>query len=103
MPQRDKNMERRKLQNEELHSLNSSLNTIRVIKSIRLLRWVQHVPRKGENRSYFQRFISKPTGRPMCRWKDNIKIDVNEIGVNVRNLIDSAQNIDYWRTPVNET
>ena len=34
------------------------------------------------------------------RWEDNIKMDIKEIGVNVRNLIDSAQDMDYWRALV---
>ena len=31
------------------------------------------------------------------RWEDNIKMDLKEIGVNVRSWIDSAQYGDYWR------
>ena len=44
----------------------------------------------------------KPTGkrilgRPSCRWEDNIRMNVKEIGINTRNWIDSAQDMDYWR------
>ena len=35
------------------------------------------------------------------RWEDNIKMDLNEIGVNVRSWIDLAQDRDYWRALVN--
>ena len=35
------------------------------------------------------------------RWEDNIKIDLKEIGVNMRNWIDSAQDRDYCRALVN--
>ena len=33
------------------------------------------------------------------RWEDNIKMDLKEIGVNVRSWIDSAQDRDYWYLP----
>ena len=35
------------------------------------------------------------------RWEDNIKMDLKEIGVNVRIWIDSSQDRDYWRVLVN--
>ena len=35
------------------------------------------------------------------RWEDNIKMDLKEIGVNVRSWIDSARDRDYWRALVN--
>ena len=41
------------------------------------------------------------TGKPRCRWEDNIRIDLKEIGINTRNLVDSAQDRDYWRALVN--
>ena len=31
-----------------------------------------------------------PLGRPRSRWKDNIRMDLKEIGVNTRDLFDSA-------------
>ena len=34
------------------------------------------------------------------RWEDNIKMDLKEIGVNVRSWIDSNQDRDYWRALV---
>ena len=37
----------------------------------------------------------KPTGRPRRRWEDNIRMDIKEIGINTRNLVDSAQDRDY--------
>ena len=38
----------------------------------------------------------KPTGkrllgRPRSRWEDNVRIDLNEIGIGTRNWVDSAQ------------
>ena len=29
--------------------------------------------------------------------EDNIRMDFQEIGINTRNLVDSAQDRDYWR------
>ena len=31
------------------------------------------------------------------RWEDNIKMDLKEIGVNVRSWLDSIQDRDWWR------
>ena len=36
-------------------------------------------------------------GRPRQRWEDNNRMDLKEIGVTVRNWVDSAQVKDYWR------
>ena len=41
----------------------------------------------------------KPTGRR--RWEDNIRMDLEEIGINAGNWVDSAQDRDYWRALVN--
>ena len=61
-----------------------------------------------EGRSTFKILMGKPTGkrslgRNRTRWEDNIKIDLKEIDVNMRNWVDSTQNRDYWRTLVNVT
>ena len=41
----------------------------------------------------------KPTGnrlvRPRRRWEDNVRVDLKEICVTVRNCVDSAQDRDY--------
>ena len=43
----------------------------------------------------------KPLGRPRCRWEDNIRMNLKEIGINIRNWVDSAQDRDYWRALMN--
>jgi hypothetical protein len=48
----------RKLHNEELHNLYSSLDIIRVIKS-RKMRWAGHVARMGEMRNTYKRLVGK--------------------------------------------
>ena len=59
-----------------------------------------------EVRSAFKILAGKPTGkrplgRPKCRWEDNIRMDLEEKGITVRNWVDSAQDRNYWRALVN--
>ena len=88
-----------RLHNEELHSLYRSPNMVRVIKSIRL-RWAGHVARMEEGRSTFKILTNKPTGkgplgRPRHRWEDNIRMDLEERGINAGNWVDSALDRAY--------
>ena len=41
----------------------------------------------------------RPLGRPRRRWEDNIRIrmDLEEIGINAGNWVDSAEDRNYWR------
>ena len=85
----------RRFHNEELRSLYRSPNIVRVIKS-RRLRWAGHVDRVEEGRSAFKFLTRKPTGkrplgRPRRTWEDNVRMNLKEIGINTRNLADSAQ------------
>jgi hypothetical protein len=43
----------------------------------------------------------KPLGRPRCRWVDNIKMDLREIGWDGVDCIDMAEDRDQWRALVN--
>ena len=57
-------------------------------------------------RSGFKILTGKPTGkrpleRPRRRWEDNIRMDLEEIGINAGNWVDSAQDRNYWRALVN--
>ena len=104
-PKRNESGEWRRLHNEELHSLHLSLNIVRVIKS-RRLRWAGYVAKMEEGRSAFKILTGKPTGkrssgRPRRRWEDNIRMDLQEIGINAGNWVDSAQDRNYWRALVN--
>ena len=38
---------------------------------------------------------------PRRRWEDNIRMDLQEIGISTGNWVDSAQDMDYWRALVN--
>ena len=46
-------------------------------------------------------FRNRPLGMPRRRWEDNIRMDLEHIGINMRNLVDSAQDRVYWRALVN--
>ena len=76
-----------------------------MIKS-RRLRWAGHLARMEAGRSAFKILTGKPTGkrplgRPRRRWEDNIRMDLEEIGINAGNWVDSAQDRNYWRALVN--
>ena len=43
----------------------------------------------------------RPLGRPRRRWEENIRMDLDEIGINAGNSVDSAQDRNYWRALVN--
>ena len=58
------------------------------------------VARMVEGRSSFKMLTGKLTGkrlsgRPRRRWKDNIRMDIKEMGISTRNWVDSAQYRDY--------
>ena len=42
-----------------------------------------------------------PLGRPRSRWKDNIKMDLQEVGGGGMDWTDLAQDRDRWRALVN--
>jgi hypothetical protein len=95
----------RKLHNEKLHNLYSPPSIIRMIKP-RRMRWMGHVARMGEKRNAYRILVGKPEGkrplgRPRCRWLDNIKMDLREIGWDGVDWIDMAQDRDQWRALVN--
>jgi hypothetical protein len=85
----------RKLHNEELHSLYSSLSIVMVIKA-RRMKWAGHVALTGEVRGAYNILVRwpegrRPLGRPKRRWEDNIKMDLREIGFGDVDWIDLAQ------------
>ena len=40
-------------------------------------------------------------GRPNHRWEDNIRIAIKEIGMGTGGLINSDQDVPFWRPLVN--
>jgi hypothetical protein len=60
----------------------------------------------GEKRNEYRILVGKPVGkrplgRPRCRWVDNIKMDLRELGWGGMDWIDLAQDRNQWRTLVN--
>ena len=67
-----------------------------------------HVTRMEEGRSAFKILTGKPSGkryfgRPRRRREYNIRMDLEEIGINAGNWVDFAQDRDYWRALANLT
>ena len=90
----------RKLHNEELNDLYSSPSIVWVIKS-RRLRWVGHAARMEEGGGVHKVLVGKrQLRRPRRRWKDNIKMDLLEVGRGCGDWMELAQDRDRWRALV---
>jgi hypothetical protein len=99
-PKREEDGSWRKLHNDELHSLYSSPNIVRVIKS-RRMSWAGHVARMREGRGVYRVLVGRPKdkrplGRRRRRWEDNIKMDLKEIRIEWVNCIHLAQDRVQW-------
>ena len=83
-PKRDEvTVQWRKLHEEELNDLYSP-DILRVIKS-RKMRWTGHVARMRERRGGYRVLVGKPEGKiplgkPRHRWKDSIRMDLQDVG-----------------------
>ena len=58
--------------------------------------------RMGEGRGVYRVLVGKPEGkrqlgRPRHRWKDNIKMDLQEVGCGGMDWIELAQDGDSWQ------
>jgi hypothetical protein len=65
-----------------------------------------HVARMGEKRNAYRLLVGKPEGkrplgRPRCRWVDNIRMDLREVGWSDVDRIGLAQDRNRWRALVN--
>jgi hypothetical protein len=60
----------------------------------------------GEGRGVYRVLVGKtevtrPMGRPRCRWEDNIKMELQEVGGGCMDWIELAKHRDMWWTLVN--
>ena len=60
----------------------------------------------GDGRGVYRVLVGKhegkrPLGRPRCRWEDNIKMDLQEVGCGGMDWIELAQDRGRWRALVN--
>jgi len=63
------------------------------------------VVRMGEERVVHRVLVGKPEGkrplgRPRCRWEDNIKMDLQEVGGGCGDWMELAQDRHRWRALV---
>jgi len=94
----------RRPHNKQLYDLYCSAANIRVIKSGRM-RWAVHVTYMGEKRDVCRVLLRIPEGkrtlgRPRRSREYNIKMDFQEVGCEVMDWIDLAQDRDRWRALV---
>ena len=79
-----------KLHNYEVNDLYSTPSIVRVMKA-RRMRWAGHLARMGEGTAVYRILLGKPEGkkppgRTRCRWEDNIKMHLQEVGCGGMNL-----------------
>jgi hypothetical protein len=60
----------------------------------------------GEKRTAYRLLVGKPEGkrplgRPRCRWVDNIRINLGEVGWSDVDWNDLAEDRNKWRAVVN--
>jgi hypothetical protein len=60
----------------------------------------------GEGRGVYRVLVGRPKGkrplgRPKCRWEDNIKLNLREIGIDGANWIQLGQDRVQWWASVN--
>ena len=69
------------------------------------MRWAGHVARMVENRGVYGVLVGKPEGnrplgKPRCRWENNIKMNLQEVGGGHGDWLELAQDRDRWRALV---
>ena len=65
-----------------------------------------HVASLGDRRGLYKVLVGRadrktPLGRPKCRWEDNVKMDLREVGWAIMGCISLVQDRDRWRALVN--
>jgi hypothetical protein len=73
---------------------------------IKSRRWTGHAASTGEKRNAYRIVVGMPQGntslgRIRCRWDDNIKINLREVGWGGIDWIHLAEDRDQWSPLVN--
>jgi hypothetical protein len=60
----------------------------------------------GERKGVYRVLVEKPEGkrqfgRPKCRWEDNVKMDLQEMGCGGIDWIELSEDRDRWQALVN--
>ena len=68
--------------------------------------WAWHIARMGERRGVYIVLVGKsegkrPLGRLRRKWKDDIKMDLQEVGCGGMDWIELTQDRGRWRALVN--
>jgi hypothetical protein len=75
------------------------------VKKSRGIGWKVHVARMGETINAYSSLVGKPEGRspgrPRRRWKDNIRMDLRDMGREGVDWLHLAYDKDQWRAVVN--
>ena len=71
----------------------------------RIMGWAGHLARMGEGRGAHGVLVGKPEGkrplgRPICRWEDNIKMNLQEVGRSCGDWMELAEDRERWRALV---
>jgi len=66
---------------------------------------VMQVGHMGQGRGVYRVLVGKPEGkrplgRPICRWEDDIKMDLQEVGGGCGDWMELVQDRDRWRALV---
>jgi hypothetical protein len=91
---------------EKLNDLYCLPNIVQVTKLRRMDRWTERVACMRDSRGAHRILVGKPEGngplgKPRLRWEDNIKMDLQEVGLGDMDWFGLAQNRDRWRVVVN--
>jgi hypothetical protein len=75
---------------------------------LRLMRWARRAARKVVKKNMCRLFVGmpkpkRPLGGTTCRWVDNIKMDLADMGWGMDWRIVLTQDRDKWRDLVNMT
>jgi hypothetical protein len=89
---------------KELYDLYLSPDIVWVIK-LRRIKWLGHVSHMGEKRGICRVLVGKPEGKRLlgrlrCRWDNNNKPDLQEVGCGGVDWIKLAEDRDRWQALV---